>query len=141
MVLAGGLLAFLLFTFVMDQFRYSPTAIVIVRALTVFALIGLIVRYLILPLTRRFSDEQIALYIEEYDPSLKTALLSAVEFSSKIDSLEATGGSHDLVRGLIKSVVKKCYLAAYDVSVGRQALNRAAVWFMVVTMFSALLVV
>jgi hypothetical protein len=140
-VLAGSLVAFLFFTFVMDQFRYSPPTILIVRILAVLALISLTVRYLVLPLMKRISDEQIALYIEEYDPSLKTALLSAVEFSSKADSIEYSDGSPDLVRSLIRSVVKKCYLAAYDVSVGRQALNRAAAWFMIVTSLSALMVI
>jgi len=40
-LLGGGLLTFLLFTFVIDQLRYSAGTIFAVRLLTVLALLGL----------------------------------------------------------------------------------------------------
>jgi len=43
----------------------------------VFAVLVLL--WFVRPLRRRVNDMQVALYVEEYDPSLQAAILSAVE--------------------------------------------------------------
>ncbi|MFC1544521.1 DUF4175 family protein, partial [Gemmatimonadota bacterium] len=125
-VLVGGLGAFLISTFFMDQLRYGSVAVTAFRVFALLALAGLVVRYLILPLSRRISDERVALYIEEHDPTLQATLLSAVELGGREDEAPAAGWSPDLIRGLVKVAVRKCHLAAYPETVGRRALNRAA---------------
>src|SRR5205814_7993217 len=68
----------------------------------VFALLA----YLMLarPLLRRVSDQQVAMYLEEHEPSLEAAIISAIE-------AERTGLSREspaLVRRLIESAIERC---------------------------------
>ncbi|HLE21421.1 MAG TPA: hypothetical protein VJB88_09925, partial [Vicinamibacteria bacterium] len=82
-VLAACIAALAISAFGMDQFRYSAWSVWMFRAFTYLGLIALIVRFIIVPLRKRVSDEQVALYIEEHDPSLQAAVVSAVEVGSE----------------------------------------------------------
>ena len=54
-------------------------AIVAFRIVLGVALLGLVGYLLVRPLMRRATDEQVALYLEEHEPSLQAAIISAVE--------------------------------------------------------------
>src|SRR5688572_29490617 len=63
----------------MEHFRFSPAAIAATRA-AAWSLLAALAAWLVArPLLRRVSDEQVALYVEEHEPSLQAALISAVE--------------------------------------------------------------
>uniref|UniRef100_UPI00333F7E76 hypothetical protein n=1 Tax=Gemmatimonas sp. TaxID=1962908 RepID=UPI00333F7E76 len=57
----------------------SATGPVIARAFGYMVIAGALVYGLLVPLLRRASDERFALYVEEREPSLKQALLTAVQ--------------------------------------------------------------
>src|SRR5438046_1571252 len=78
-VLAGALLLLLLFGWGMDYFRFTATAVTIFRVLTYVAILGLAWRFLVRPLARPVSDETVALYLEEHEPSLDGVLVGAVD--------------------------------------------------------------
>ena len=78
-VLAAGLLAILISAYGMEHFRFSAPSVVAFRIFAYVALLGLTVRFLMLPLSRQVSDERVALYIEEHEPSSEAVILSAVE--------------------------------------------------------------
>src|SRR5690349_6541088 len=63
----------------MACFDFSPIAVVMVRLAYYGGVIVLVARYLALPLRRRVSDEQVALYLEEHEPSLNAVVVSAVD--------------------------------------------------------------
>jgi len=77
-VLAGGFLAFLLATWGADRFRFAPTPLAVFQVLAWGAAAFLAYRFLVRPLARRVSDEQVALYLEEHEPTLDGEVLSAV---------------------------------------------------------------
>ena len=81
-VLAGTVAALLLSASGLEALRFSSRAIIAFRlgAAGVFA--ALVAYWLVLPLRRRVTETQVALYLEERDPSLEAAILSAVEASS-----------------------------------------------------------
>src|SRR5688572_9450316 len=54
-------------------------AVVAVRVAALLVVIGLAVRYLVLPLRRQVRDEQVALYLEEHEPSLQNVLITALD--------------------------------------------------------------
>ena len=54
------------------------TGLVAIRVLAYGLIVGTLVRFLVVPLARRTSDQRFALYVEERAPELKQALLSAV---------------------------------------------------------------
>jgi hypothetical protein len=60
--------------------------------------------FLVKPLRRRVTDDQVALYLEEKEPSLQTMLISAVESSREGRHWESSA----LVEKLVAQAVEKC---------------------------------
>ena len=63
----------------LESWRFTPGAIVTFRIIVGLALVGLVGYLLVRPLMRQATDEQVALYLEEHEPSLQAAIISAVE--------------------------------------------------------------
>ena len=78
-VVAGSLLALFLSARGLEAFKFSSPSIVAFRLVTFAVFAALALYWLLGPLMRRVSDAQVALYLEERDPSLQAAILSAVE--------------------------------------------------------------
>ena len=78
-VLGAGLVAFLFSVYGLEYFRFSPRAVQTFRWILWLTGAGLLARYLVWPLSRRVTDGQAALYLEEHEPSLEAAVLSALE--------------------------------------------------------------
>src|SRR5665213_266473 len=100
-VCAGTIVALLLSASSLESLRFTPAAIITFRilAITIFAL--LVAFWLVRPLLRHVSDTQVALYLEESDPTLETALLSAIEASAAA----AEAHSPRLVERLVQEAV------------------------------------
>ena len=70
-----------------ERFRYDPAAIIAARILVALAVVVAVAWLLARPLMRRLPDDQVALYLEENEPSLEMAVLSAVEHrAGRVDS-------------------------------------------------------
>ena len=78
-VLGLGVAVLLLSAYGLESWRFSAGSIVGFRILLGVALTALVGWFLVRPLMRRVSDEQVALYIEEHEPSLQEAIVSAIE--------------------------------------------------------------
>src|SRR6186997_2761473 len=85
-VFAGTMLALLLSAGSLEALRFSPTAIISFRVLALVIFAGLVYIGLVLPLRRRVTDGQVALYLEECDPTLESAILSAIDASGITNS-------------------------------------------------------
>ena len=107
-VLSAGIAAFLVSAYGMDYFRFTPTAVLIFRIVTYATLLGLTVRFIVLPVSRRTSDERVALYLEEHEPSLKGGVLSGIEFGRELDAPSASGHSPAMVRRLVRVAIEQC---------------------------------
>ena len=81
--IGGTVLALLASASSLEALRFSSRAIITFRVLIVAVVGALFARWVVMPLLRRVNDSQVALYLEEYDPSLQAEILSAVEASSK----------------------------------------------------------
>src|SRR5688572_1440108 len=84
-VFVGTVLVLLLSASSLETFRFSVPAIIAFRILALAVFVGLIL-YAIAPLRRQVTDTQVALYLEEHNPSLEAAILSAVETGSTPDN-------------------------------------------------------
>ena len=91
----------------LEIFRFTPNSIIAFRVVTYVALIGFGWWLFIRPIARRVSDQQVALYLEEHEPSLQATVLSAVEEAGKGDRAAAPNHSPELVRRLVASAVQK----------------------------------
>ena len=80
-VVAGMLLALLLSASSLEALRFTPAAIIAFRILAVLAFAALAYVGFARPLRRQVSDNQVAMYLEECDPTLQAQIMSAVETS------------------------------------------------------------
>ena len=78
-VVAGGILTLLVSAYALEHLKFSPGSIIAFRIAMVMVSGVLAGYFFVLPQWRKVTDEQVALYLEEYEPSLETAILSALE--------------------------------------------------------------
>jgi hypothetical protein len=103
-VLAISLALFLIAAYTMEWARFNPVSIVAARVLLVVTLLTSVFWFLFRPLRRRVTDEQVALYLEEHEPSLQATLLSAVESSRAGHVPESTA----LVQRVVEQALEAC---------------------------------
>jgi hypothetical protein len=120
-VLGLGLIVLLLSAYGLESWRFTPSSIITFRVIFGLALVGLIAYLLVRPLMRSATDEQVALYLEEHEPSLQAAIISAVEAGRGQGGL---GYSASLVRRLVQSAVEKCREIEGGRGVERQTVRR-----------------
>jgi hypothetical protein len=122
-VVAGTVLALLLSASGLESFRFSAPAIISFRIITVTVFVGLLFYGLVWPLRRRVTDAQVAMYLEECDPTLEAAIISAVEAT-------ANGGSEAhsprLVEKLVEQAIEQCRTLDHGRAVERTAVQRHA---------------
>jgi hypothetical protein len=122
-VLVTGLVAFGAAAYAMDHFRYEPWAVSSFRIFAWVALLALAARFLVVPLWGRITDARVALYLEEHEPSLQAAVLSAVGLAPQAERPEV---SRALVERLIADAILKCQTIDYGRPVERAGLRRAS---------------
>lgn len=122
-VIGAGIAAFAVSLFGLEYFRFTPAAVISFRALTYLTLAGLIVHYLVRPLSRRVSDERVALYLEEHEPSLDASVLSALEHQDRVESLDH---SPALVRRLVEVAMEKCRGIDFGRTVEAESLKQSS---------------
>jgi hypothetical protein len=125
-VFVTGLIAFAASAYAMDHFRYEPWAVSSFRLFAYLALLALAVRFLVLPLWGRVSDERVALYLEEHEPSLQASVLSAVEVGRTAAAEGRADRSPALIRRLVETAIEKCQTIEYGRPVERTGLRRAS---------------
>ncbi|GMR12087.1 MAG: hypothetical protein BMS9Abin29_0274 [Gemmatimonadota bacterium] len=103
-VLGAGLITFLFSVFGLEHFRFSPKAVLAFRWMLWLTGAGLLARYLIWPLSRRVTDEQAALYLEEHEPSLESSVLSAMDTGK---GTSTPGVSEAFVDRLVETALQK----------------------------------
>ena len=119
-VLAAGMVAFLISAYGVNALRFTPAAVLIFRLISWLAVIALAYVRLVRPLIRRVDDEQVALYLEEHEPSLEATILAAVEAERGRDRY-----SPDLVRGLVHAAVERARVVNDGRRVDQQRLYRS----------------
>ena len=105
LVVAGTLLALFLSASSLEALRFSVGAIIAFRLIAALVFAGLVWTFLVRPIRREVSDTQVAMYLEENDPSLEAAILSAIEATS--GSVIAQDHSPHLVDQLVKQAIDR----------------------------------
>ena len=110
----------------LEQYRFSPPAIITARIVTYLVLAGLGWFFFVRPLARRVTDQQVALYLEEHEPSLQELLLSAVDAGSAARTREETGQSAAMLERLVESAIERCQEADLGRQLERRSVGRSA---------------
>src|SRR5687768_4538650 len=79
--LAGILVTLVVAALILDATKYAPAVVIAARIAVGVIALALLAWFVIVPMLPRPRDEQVALYVEENEPSLEGALFSAVEVS------------------------------------------------------------
>src|SRR5438132_2137697 len=104
-VLAGWVLALLVSAYGLERLKFSPGSIIAFRLAMVIVSGVLAGDFLVRPEWRRVTDEQVALYLEECEPTLETAILSAMEAEKNTANSSA---SPVLARRLVEQAIERC---------------------------------
>jgi len=100
-VLGLGAAALALSAWGLESWRFSPASIITFRVLIAIAFASLLGWFIVRPLLWRVSDEQVALYLEEHEPSLQAEIISAIE-ASRLAASESSPHSRLLVQRLVE---------------------------------------
>ena len=125
-LVAAALGTFLASSYGLELFRFSPASIVGFRIATYLVLIAAGWWLFVRPVARRVSDERVALYLEEHEPSLQAVVLSAVEESRKGERAARRDHSPLIVRRVIESAVAKVRDMDMGRTVERRRLTRSS---------------
>jgi hypothetical protein len=109
----------LLAAYGLEWARFSPLAVVMGRVVMAVALVASVAWFIVRPLRRRVTDEQVALYLEEREPSLQETLVSAVE-ASRAGHPESAA----LVRRVVEQAIEKCAAVDAPRRADRQPMRR-----------------
>jgi hypothetical protein len=139
-VVAGSILALLLSASGLEAVKFSPSAIIAFRIVVAIVFVTLASLWLYRPLKRRVTDGQVALYLEEQDPTLEASILSAVEASSD-EAVAADSHSPVLVDRLVRQAVEQCQAVQYHRTIERQGVRRLALTLAGVAIAATLIVV
>src|SRR5688500_9778333 len=115
-VIGASLLVFVAVALVMDALRYTPSAVIAARVLVWTAVVALAARFLAIPLTRRVPDDRIALYLEEREPSLDAAVVTAIQ----LGQADATSAAHAHSSALGKRLVDTAAERVHRLDDGRR---------------------
>ena len=133
--LAGALLTFLASAVGLETLRFQPTAVQTFRIVLWIAVGILLIQAVFIPLFRRISDERVALYLEEHEPSLQSQLLAAVETAN--DGRIPDAG---LVRAIVERAVDSVKRIDYGKGIEQRSIRRSSGLLGGLTLASFLLV-
>src|SRR5688572_28766220 len=78
-VVVGFVLTLVLSAYALETLKFSPGSIIAFHVTMLMIVAALTGYFFVLPQWRPVTDEQVALYLEECEPALETAILSALE--------------------------------------------------------------
>src|SRR5687767_3793690 len=77
--LAATIVALIASAYALEALRFSAGAILAFRVTLLIVAVACAAWFLVRPLMRKVSDEQVALYLEEHEPSLEATIITAIE--------------------------------------------------------------
>jgi hypothetical protein len=111
--LAATAVALIGSAYALEALRFSPSSILAFRIVLILAALASAGWFLVRPLMRKVDDEQVALYLEEHEPTLEATIITAME-------AERGGGAQDASPALIRRLVEAAVERAQQVEEGRR---------------------
>src|SRR5688500_17665858 len=124
-VLGVGALVFIASASALEAARFSEGSILAARVLIAVTMAALVALFFVRPLLKRVSDEQVALYLEEHEPSLEASIVSAIE-ATKAPSAADSSHSEALLRRLVETAVARSQAIQHGRRIERQPVRRYA---------------
>jgi hypothetical protein len=140
-VVTGTIIALLLFASGLETLRFSVPAIISFRIIALLVFLGLLYLAFVKPMRRRVTDSQVAMYLEESNPQLEAAIISAIETSKLQESGDVNASaSPQLVEKLVQQAIDQCRAIDQRQSVDQVAFRRHAMALVAVGVAAAAIV-
>ena len=137
LTVAGTLLTFLVSASTLEFLRFQPEAVIAFRVLLWLVVAFFLVRSVLWPLLRPVSDDRVALYLEENEPSLQSRVLTAVESTRRSDELERS----PLLQEVVRNAVHQCRRIDHGRGIERTSIRRSSGLLGGLTLASVLFIV
>ena len=102
---------------------------------------ALVALWLVRPLRRRVTDLQVALYVEEHEPSLQAAMLSAVDVGATSGEERPRACRRVILDRMVEQAVERCRSIQGGRDIGRKTIRRRTVVLGALAAVAALLLV
>ncbi|NNE63974.1 MAG: hypothetical protein HKN34_07825, partial [Gammaproteobacteria bacterium] len=113
---------FVVLAWMLNYWHFSSTAVWATRLVTFFSLTGLLYQFCLKPLSQSVSDAQVALYLQEHEPALKSIIVSAVDAARSA----AEHTSPQLTAQLLEQAVDASAAVDYGQRIEEHKLRQAA---------------
>ena len=123
-VVGAAAITVLIASFGMERLGFTPQSILVARVIAYVAIAAVAIIFLLRPLLRRVPDERVALYLEEHEPSLDAAVVSAVEQQTHTGARPVQ--SPTLAKGVVASALARLRTVERGRRVERTELRRGA---------------
>ena len=123
-VVGAAAVTVLVASFGMERLGFTPQSILVARVVAYVAIAVVAILFLLRPLLRRVPDERVALYLEEHEPSLDAAVVSAVEQQRHTGARSVQ--SPALAKGVVASALARLRTVERGRRVERTELRRGA---------------
>ncbi|MEO8680696.1 MAG: DUF4175 family protein, partial [Vicinamibacterales bacterium] len=117
--LVAGVLAVIAIAYILEALKFTPQSIFWFRIITGLVLVAAGAWFFARPLSRKVTDEQVALYLEEHEPSLDSSILSAMEASGA-----PADWSPELMQRLIENAIDRVHAIRDGQRVEQEPLKR-----------------
>ncbi len=117
--LLAGLIAILAIAYTLEALKFTPAAIFWFRIVTALVFVAAGAWFFARPLSRKVTDEQVALYLEEHEPSLDSTILSAMEATERPGDW-----SPELIRRLIENAIERVHEIQEGERIEREPMKR-----------------
>ena len=111
--IAATVLALVASAYALEALRFSPGAILSFRIILFVVAAALAGWFLVRPLMRKVSDDQVALYLEEHEPTLEATIITAMD-------AERGGRAHEMSPSLVRKLVEAAIERVHHIEDGRR---------------------
>lgn len=113
---------FVISAVLLNYWHFAGPVVWLLRFVMLVTLVGLLLQFCARPLRRRVDDANVALYLQEHEPALKSVVLGAVD----AQNAPLPNTSPRLVTRLVEQALDACAGAGYGHAVEQRKLIRAA---------------
>lgn len=117
--LIAGVVAMIAIAYVLETLKFAPSAIFAFRIITALILVAAATWFFARPLSRKVTDDQVALYLEEHEPTLDSTILSAMEASERPGDW-----SPELIRKLVEHAIVRVHEIQEGERIEREPMKR-----------------
>ena len=117
--LLAGLVAIIAIAYTLEALKFTPAAIFSFRIVTALVFVAAGAWFFARPLSRKVTDEQVALYLEEHEPTLDSTILSAMEATERPGDW-----SPELIRRLVENAIERVHEIQEGERIEREPMKR-----------------